>query len=217
MDTVSLVTSIIIDSVQNVATDSVQGPAIHLVQNLQKPLEVSERQNPLVITSLFLGMISSVAVVISALYAYKQFKRTKKFNGVKYVQRIREKLYDDYDIAEVLYWFDYDVPWYSATFHNTKDPQLKVDKTLSVLEYACYLKAKQFINNEQFSIIKYDIDRAITNNQVQEYLYNLHHWTKLCNTNMSFSFLLQYGRDKGVINDEFDNKNSALFRHFLNC
>ena len=182
---------------------------------LPRPISVSEEQNWLVIISIVFGLLSSVAVILSAFFAYFQWKKSNYFNGIKYVQSIREQLYDS-DVAEVLFWFDYDIPWYSLEFHRTKDPQIKVDKTLSVLDYACYLKSKKYIDEDQFSIIKYDIDRAICNFHVCEYLYNLHHWTKKCGTNMSFSFLLQYGRDCGKIKEDFDDINSIRYRHYLN-
>lgn len=184
--------------------------------NLPNPLPVQEIQNNLVKVSLFLGIISSIAVIISAIVAFVQWKKTKKFHRIEYIQNLRSKMYDDKDIAEVLYMFDYDLPWYSADFHNTKHPQIEVDKTLSFLEYACYLLNKKLIEKEDMFQIKYDIDRAIGNFQVQDYLYNLNHWTKRSGTQISFPNFLQYGQDNGFISKDFEETDNSKYHKYLN-
>ena len=215
MDIVSLPLSLIYSEVicdSAVLNDSSSSQVLRLPD----PLPIMEQQNALVTISIVLGLISSVAVIVSVIIAYCQWKKSKKFDGVKHVQLLREKLCDDKEVAVAILWFDYDFEWYSDKFHSDMETQRKIDKTLSVLEYACYLKDKRFINDEQFSLVKYIIDRTITNFQVQEYLYNLYHWTEKCGTEMSFSFLLKYGKNKGVIDSEFDNNKSKRYRHFLN-
>ena len=62
-----------------------------------------------------LSSLSSVAIIISAFFAIYQWRKTKKLNGVKYLQQLREKLYDDKEISEVIYMFDYNEKWYSIT------------------------------------------------------------------------------------------------------
>lgn len=190
--------------------------AYHTTTNLPNPLPVQEIQNNLVKVSLFLGIISSIAVIISAIVAFVQWKKTKKFHRIEYIQNLRSKMYDDKDIAEVLYMFDYDLPWYSADFHNTKHPQIEVDKTLSFLEYACYLLNKKLIEKEDMFQIKYDIDRAIGNFQVQDYLYNLYHWTKRSRTQISFPNFLQYGQDNGFISKDFEETDNSKYHKYLN-
>ena len=190
--------------------------AYNTTTNLPNPLPVQEIQNNLVKVSLFLGIISSIAVVISAIVAFVQWKKTKKFRRIEYIQNLRSKMYDDKDIAEVLYMFDYDLPWYSADFHNTKHPQIEVDKTLSFLEYACYLLNKKLIEKEDMFQIKYDIDRAIGNYQVQDYLYNLYHWTKQSGTQIPFPNFLQYGQDNGFISKDFEEPNNSKYHKHLN-
>ena len=190
--------------------------AYNTTTNLPNPLPVQEIQNNLVKVSLFLGIISSIAVVISAIVAFVQWKKTKKFRRIEYIQNLRSKMYDDKDIAEVLYMFDYDLPWDSADFHNTKHPQIEVDKTLSFLEYACYLLNKKLIEKEDMFQIKYDIDRAIGNYQVQDYLYNLYHWTKQSGTQIPFPNFLQYGQDNGFISKDFEEPNNSKYHKHLN-
>ena len=187
-----------------------------IVSTIPDPLKVEEIQNNLVKVSLFLGIISSTAVIISAIVAFVQWKKTKRFHKIEYIQNLRSKMYDDKDVAEVLYRFDYDLPWYSASFHCEKHPQIEVDKTLSLLEYACYLLNKKLLDEEDMFQIKYDIDRAIGNYQVQDYLYNLFHWTRNCGTQIPFSNFLQYGRDNGFINEDFEKPDNSKYHNYLN-
>lgn len=163
-----------------------------------------------------LSSLSSVAIIISAFFAIYQWRKTKKLNGVKYLQQLREKLYDDKEISEVIYMFDYNEKWYSIEFHETKEMQTKVDRTLSVLEHASYLKMKKHIDKNQFLVIRYQVDRTLCNSQVQAYLFNLYHWSKRTNIPMPFSYLVKYGLHEGYIRKDFKNVNSQIYKRYLN-
>lgn len=179
-----------------------------MVTTISEPINVVEQQNLLIKISLISGIISALAVIITAIITYNNWNKTKKFKRIEYLQSLRAKLYDDKDVAEVLYKFDYELPWYSETFHTTPYPQIHVDKALSVLEYICYLLKNDFIDQEQFLFFKYDLERALTNAQVQDYLYNLYHWTNEIHTPMAFSCFLEYGKANGYFDAEFEDKNS---------
>ena len=194
--------------------------------SIPEPLQVEEIQNSLVKVSLFLGIISSAAVIVSAIAAFAQWKKTKRFHKVEFIQSLRSKMYDDKDIAEVLHNFDYELEWYSEEFHINKHPQIEVDKTLSLLEYACYLLHKKYIDEEDMFQIKYDIDRAISNHQVQNYLYNLRRWivklekeegdegSDLNARIFPYSNFLQYGIDNGFIGEDFDDENNSKYQYY---
>lgn len=196
------------------------------VSSISEPLQVEEIQNSLVKVSLFLGIISSVAVIVSAIAAFAQWKKTKRFHKIEFIQSLRSNMYDDKDVAEVLHSFDYESQWYSEEFHQNKHPQIEVDKTLSLLEYACYLLNKKYIEEEDMFQIKYDIDRAISNHQVQNYLYNLWRWVDKLNKEkrdeesdsnehlFPYSNFLQYGKDNGYIEEDFGNENNSKYQYY---
>jgi len=110
------------------------------------PLEVHEKTSLILFISLLFGSISSIAIVVSALFAYLEWKRTRFENKVNLVEKIREQLFNDNDVLKVIYLMDYnDLNWYNEIFHYKKDLQMAVDKTLSIIEYVCYLKNEKIL------------------------------------------------------------------------
>ena len=73
--------------------------------------------------------------------------------------------------------FDYDEDWYSKKFHLSGDLERKVDKTLSYFSYICYLKDRGIITKKELCFFQYQLERILKNQQVQDYLYNLYHFS----------------------------------------
>lgn len=103
--------------------------------------------------------------------------------------------------------FEYNQTWYSAQFHGSGELELKVDKTLSYFSYICYLKKRRIISNKEFDFFKYEIERILMNKQVQDYFYNLYHFSNKFGTSFTFKYLFEYGKKKKVFDAKFyDNK-----------
>ena len=73
-----------------------------------------------------------------------------------------------------------------------------------------YLKHQHIISNVEFKFFKYEIDRTLINIQVQDYFYNLYHFSKKFNTPITFEYLFEYGRKIKVFNDDFYDKTSYV-------
>lgn len=99
--------------------------------------------------------------------------------------------------------FDYDNYWYGSNFHNGGIIEANVDKTLEYFSYICYLKKRKVITKHEFKFFLYDVSRILSNSQVQNYLYNLYHFSNKFNKPMSFSYLFEYGRKTKIFDDNF--------------
>lgn len=194
-----------------------------LIDTLPDPVHIVEKQSVLVIVSLFLGCVSSLAVIVSAIVAYREWGRKNADDRMQLLQDIRSRLFDDPDVIKTIYMFDYDDEennpnrknWYDGNFHNTQELQMIVDKTLSIFEYVCFLSNKGKIGKDELDIVKYRLDRVLVNVQVQAYLFNLYHWCKEANSRCSFQNLIEYGTKEKMIGEDFYDEKSEKYPHYL--
>lgn len=116
--------------------------------------------------------------------------------------------------------FDYGEEWYSMQFHGSGELELKVDKTLSYFSYICYLKRQKIISNKEFDFFKYEVERILMNQQVQDYFYNLFHFSNKFGTPFTFKYLFEYGKKRKMFENNFYDKNAyhkdARYHHNLN-
>ena len=98
--------------------------------------------------------------------------------------------------------------------------ELKVDKTLSYFSYICYLKRQKIISNKEFDFFKYEVERILMNQQVQDYFYNLFHFSNKFGTPFTFKYLFEYGKKRKMFENNFYDKNAyhkdARYHHNLN-
>ena len=67
-----------------------------------------------------------------------------------YINDLIEKIRTDEYIKDVVYMFDYNKKWYSESFQQSGELELKVDKTLSYFSYICNLKRQKIITDKEF-------------------------------------------------------------------
>lgn len=68
------------------------------------------------------------------------------------------------------------------------------------------------LSKKEFAIFKYEIERILTNDQVNKYFYNLYHFAKKFKTPMTFSFLFEYGEKHNKFEKDFYDKNSPKYK-----
>ena len=110
--------------------------------------------------------------------------------------------------------------WYYESFHQSGELELKVDKTLSYFSYICYLKRQKIITDKEFDFFKYEVERILMNQQVQDYFYNLYHFSKKFKTPFTFKYLFEYGEKGKMFDDDFYDKSayekSKKYHRYLN-
>lgn len=168
-----------------------------------------------------ISAVSAVLVVIGGLFAFVQWRKNVALKRASYINELTEKIRTDPDIKDIVYLFDYEDRWYSSHFHGSGELERKVDKTLSYFSYICYLKNQKLINKKDFKFFQYEIDRILINPDVQDYFYNLYHFSSKFKMPFTFFYLFKYGKRKKMFDASFfDNKSyikdSTIFHHYLN-
>lgn len=166
------------------------------------------------------SIISIILLIIGGIFGYYQWEKNIKLKRAEYINELTEKIRTDKYIKDVIYIFEYDIEWYSKKFHGSGELELKVDKTLSYFSYICYLMKQRIISQKEFNFFKYEIDRILTNDQVQDYLYNIYHFSNKNNTPLTFLYLFEYGKNTGKFDKNFYDKTSyqrcTQYHHYIN-
>lgn len=130
-----------------------------------------------------------------------------------------KSLYDEFGRNEILrhgiYMLDYDQEWYDESFHNLEDEETKtkqdiIDSTLSYLSYICYLKDIKVLTDNDFQLFKYAVDRSLINYILQNYFYNLYHFSQKQQTAFPFPILLAYAKKVSILPEEFFDKSACI-------
>ena len=170
-------------------------------------------------------VLGSITVgLTSVILALCQYIKTSKMKRASVFNDLIEKLRADPEIRKWIRIIDYGKDWYGEELHHSYDKEAAVDKTLQTFSYICYLRENKLIDEKEFSTIKYEIWRILGDKGVQNYMFNLYHFSsnffhrkypKDVET-FPFNFLLSYGVSERLIRDSFFDKNSKEYNKILN-
>lgn len=163
-----------------------------------------------------ISILTFIPVIVGGTFGIIQWRESIKIKRAEYIEQLTAKLRSDPDIREIIYKIDYNEKWYTEEFHNGGELERKVDKTLSYFSYICYLHKIHLISNKGFNFFKYEVDRCLMNKQVQDYLFNLYHFSSKFNSPFSFAHLFKYGEDNIFFDTSFYDKLSKNYPHYLN-
>ncbi|MBR4425537.1 MAG: hypothetical protein IKS66_06300 [Oscillospiraceae bacterium] len=147
--------------------------------------------------------ISLLITIVGGFFALYQWRRNIALKRASYINDLTEKIRTDPDIHGIVYLLDYNQEWYNAEFHESGEQERKVDKTLSFFSYICYLKKHRLIGRKDFNFFKYEIERILMNSGVQDYLYNLYHYSNKYDLPLTFFFLFKYGKKHKYFDSDF--------------
>jgi hypothetical protein len=166
--------------------------------------------------SIIISIISLIFAVIGGIFALVQWNSSNKVKRAEFINQIIEKLRFDKEMVDIMYKIEYDHEWYNDEFHSSGEFEYRIDKILSYLSYICYLKNTGNIKANEFKIFTYELNRTCISSSVQEYLWNLHHFSIKNNTVSTFSDLVSYGLKNGQIPKDFEDIKSDRYVKRLN-
>jgi hypothetical protein len=162
----------------------------------------------------FLGIISTMFILIGGVFALFQWRVSTKLKRAEYLDQIIVKLRFDKEIADTMYIIDYNYSWYNESFHGNDKLEYAIDKLLSFLNYICYLYEMKNVSKKEFKILQYELNRACISSCVQSYLWNLFHFSKKNKTDSTFQYLINYGIKNKIIKKKFyEDKNSNYIKY----
>lgn len=163
-----------------------------------------------------LNFVSICLVLLGGCFGYIQWRESIKIKRAEYINELTEKIRTDDDIKEIIYILEYDHIWYNSKFHDSGELERKMDKTLSHFSYICYLYETGQIKEKEFGFFKYEIERILSNFQVQSYFFNLYHFAQKIEVPITFKYLFEYGEDHEIFDDSFYDSTSKKYCHYLN-
>ena len=168
----------------------------------------------------YLSIVSIIIAVVGGFFALHQWKKSTKIKCAEYINELTETIRTDNFIKDTIYIMEYDQHWYDENFHESGILEFKIDKTLSYFSYICYLKENKVISDKEFKFFEYQTHRILNNPGVQDYLYNLYHFSKRNDSCITFYYLFKYAQNHEFIDKEFYNpnsyKNSDKYNKYLN-
>lgn len=172
---------------------------------------------------IYLQIGSIVIALVTALLAVIQYIRKNKLKKAGQLHEIVNRMWSDQDICDVIYKAEEPGFTYDALFYKS-GLEYKTDKTLEYLSYFCYLKERHLISSQEFAFLEYRIRTVLSNPGIQQYLYNLYHYTRrrfyakegdeklgkhYLAIKAPFYYLIKYGNQNGLLKEHFFDMPSS--------
>lgn len=181
--------------------------------------------NYMEIASFGLKVSTFLATAMGVVLGLVQWRKNGALKRAELIDGIFEKFRTDENVRKAVYLFDYNQDWYTEEFHGksrrSKGAEDSVDIGLTYFSYVCYLYQTNILRDEDFELFKYTIDRAIVNRGVQDYFYNLYHFSTRQGIPFPFPALLKYAEQNGLLTNGFfsiksSDSEDGCFHRFLN-
>lgn len=183
-----------------------------------KTEDINKLQN-VYLTCELLQTFAMLIGVISVILAVIEYKKKRQQAKEAHLFQLLKLFWCEDENKEILQKIDYGELHYSPEFHRS-DEEGSTDRILMICEYILYLKSiSGFLSDYEFAFFRYVVDRVIINNDIQDYLYNLKHWSRV---RFPYGRLVDYGIGIDCINEaDFNNSNyylqkGAKYHNFLN-
>ena len=156
--------------------------------------------------------ISALLAAVTLLLTYLKYREKTKTDHAERMLDLLTRTRKDRNIISFFRMIDYseDNGWYNDGFHNSELEQT-VDNTLLHFEHILYLKEQKLLNEEEFLHYVYEINKIVSNRDVQCYFFNLYQYCKRVKLPFKFSKLLNYGIEKQYIDKDFVNMESKNY------
>ena len=174
---------------------------------------VCEWLNSFIASDTFRNLIATATLIIAVIAGFRamaQWKESKRIKRAEYIKELTDKVRSDDEIVKALNLIEYDRIKYSLAFHESGELERKVDKTLSFFSYICYLKKQKLLSPDEFRFFDYEVTRIFQNKEIVDYLFNLYHFSKKQKRPISFCYLVEYGLENGLLNENFTDKNACM-------
>ena len=104
---------------------------------------------------------------------------------------------------------DYEKKWYNEQFHRSDDKTISTiaDKTLSFMNYICYVVKVKIIRKEERSLFDYYLFSLAKCSDMRHYLFDLYQYSILNNKPFPFNYFLDVCISQKLLPEEMKDKN----------
>ena len=156
-----------------------------------------------------------IVIILGSAGAIYQWWHSNKIKRSEIINQFFKLLRYNKEIREIIYQIEYDKLPDDGNFHDT-EIEYHVDKLLTTLNYLCYINKLSLIYKKELSIFKYEIARVVSSEPIQNYLWNLFHFSIVNEEETSYKFLIEYAENNQYLKSSFYNKDSSDYIKNLN-
>lgn len=160
-------------------------------------------------------VLASLIMALSALGAFWKWRNDVNFRRSTHFQELVSENRINPEMRSEIYILDDDEKkWLNEEFYGS-DKEKNLDKVLLYFCYEVYLYNHGYIKKEEFQPISYELNRALINPQLQEYLFNLQMYAKGKGMQSPYKYLVKYGLRNGLLDSSFSYRFSTLMKKEL--
>ena len=155
------------------------------------------------VINLIISALTLAIGLFGVIFGLTQYTNSKKVSKSQFVSDLIQKIRNDKDVKDVIRLIEHDDFTYDSCFYANRDLEYKTDKTLTLFSYLVYIKDNRIISEEEFLFFVYEIKLLLQNKQLQNYLYNVYHFSKCCKTECPFTPIIEYGKSNKILSEDF--------------
>ncbi len=156
-----------------------------------------------------LNNIELIAAICGGIIAIFQWKESNNNRRAEYLDTLLTKLWENKDIQNFILINDYDESWYNEQFHRSNDKTISVlaDKTLSFMNYICYVVKVKIIKKEERALFDYYLSALALCKDMRCYLFDLYQYSIWNNKPFLFDYFLDLCIQQNLLPKEIKDKN----------
>lgn len=158
--------------------------------------------------NLFLS--STVNFALGKAFNWIEERKKNKNTNVEEIQ----KFVSDARVKEIFQKIEYEHDWYSVDFHGSKFENDIDDFLMSLTLHSFSYKEED--SNPFMVLLGHMLTATLRSFDVQTYLYNLRNYTQRVNMPNPYDPLIEWGKNVGILDEEFFDGNSSMYQKTLN-
>lgn len=167
------------------------------------------------IFSFLIKNIELVAAICGGIIALFQWKESNTNKRVEYLNSLLERLWNNKDIQEFILLNDYNKDWYNEAFHRSDDKTLptQADKTLSFMNYICYVVNVKVIRCKEKGLFDYYLSTLAKCDDMRKYIFDLYQYSILNDKPYLFTYFLDVCVKENLLPKGIKDKN--FFKYIM--
>lgn len=159
--------------------------------------------------------IEFFVAICGGIIALLQWREANNNHRAEYLDSLLTKLWENKDIQNFILLNDYDKDWYNEDFHRSEDKTIPTlaDKTLSFINYICYVVKAKIIHKKEKSLFDYYLSSLALCKDMRRYLFDLYQYSILNHKPFLFSYFLDLCIEENLLPKSMKDKN--YFKYIL--
>ena len=159
--------------------------------------------------SFVVNNIELIVAICGGIVALFQWRESNNNRRAEYLDTLLNKLWENKDIQSFILMNDYDKNWYNEAFHRSDDKTIPTlaDKTLSFMNYICYVVKVKIIHKKERALFDYYLSALALCKDMRRYLFDLYQYSILNKKPFLFNYFLDVCITQGLFPKSIKNKN----------